>query len=235
MICDTTFSVRTSRALRQQFRARYGTISFFSLDAIYNCPQCVFVFTFDAASSAMFLFIFYKINDRSDFPIGNLRIMGEFFIKHPVPNFRVVKITYFYQHMLLVFASRKMKFSCLFYHMSGINSSTFFQIYRSCSAPTHRHTNDRAVMRQNKAKNARDKTISVCAALSAVCFLPASSKIFHTQNGRHFPMPPVFSFKDIRLFSRLLDIGKEPCVKGSAQGGRCAARPLRGRSRFPAF
>ena len=185
MICDTTFSVRTSRALRQQFRARYGTISFFSLDAIYNCPQCVFVFTFDAASSAMFLFIFYKINDRSDFPIGNLRIMGEFFIKHPVPNFRVVKITYFYQHMLLVFASRKMKFSCLFYHMSGINSSTFFQIYRSCSAPTHRHTNDRAVMRQNKAKNARDKTISVCADLFAICYLPASSQNFsHTNRAR---------------------------------------------------
>ena len=31
-----------------------------------------------------------------------------------------------------------------------------------------------------------------------------------------------------------LTLGKEPCVRFSAQGGRCAARPLRGRSRSPA-
>ena len=109
MICDAASSVRTSSALRQQFRARYGTIGFFSLDAIYNCPQCVFVIACNAASSAMFLFIFYKFNDRSDLPIGYLRIIGKFFIKYPVSNFCAVKITYFYQHILLVFASRKMK------------------------------------------------------------------------------------------------------------------------------
>ena len=50
--------------------------------------------------SCLFLFIFYKLNDRSDLPIGYLRIMGEFFIKHPVPNFRAVKIAYFYQHII---------------------------------------------------------------------------------------------------------------------------------------